>query len=45
MRGGLSGWDGNDWLLVALGGTVGMVWACASVVVGIQWWSGANLPR
>ncbi len=45
MRGGLRSWEGGDWLLVALGGGVGLVWGLASFVVGFQWWGAATVPR
>ena len=44
MRGGLGDWDGGDWFLVALGGGAGLLWALVSIVVALEWWSGANLP-
>jgi len=42
MRGGLRSWESGDWLLVAFGGGVGLVWGLASFVVGFQWW---GVPR
>ncbi len=45
MRDGLRAWEGSDWLLIALSGAAGLVWALISIVVGLNWWGAASVPR
>lgn len=44
MRDGLRGWDGGDWLLVALSGAAGLAWAIFSIPVWFDWWDAATMP-
>jgi hypothetical protein len=37
-------WGAGEWLLIALGGAAGLLWALVSIVVGIGWWSSATQP-
>ncbi len=38
-------WESGDAFLVAMGGAAGVTWAIVSVVIGVQWWDSAYLPR